>query len=75
MGATTAAHLAGRLESLERTACWENAATTLTQLEQELRRVAAVFVDPGWWEEALRHHPTSSAIAVRQTSPSSKDPV
>jgi hypothetical protein len=32
-------------------------APALTQLEQELARVAAVFDEPGWWEEALRREP------------------
>jgi HPt (histidine-containing phosphotransfer) domain-containing protein len=57
IGATTAASLAATLETLSGTADLEAVVTALTQLEQELARVAAVFGEPGWWAEALRPEP------------------
>jgi two-component system, sensor histidine kinase and response regulator len=65
IGATPAAGLAATLEILGGTAGLEEIAPALTQLEQELARVAAVFDEPGWWEEALRREPAWPMQAAR----------
>src|SRR5918911_1332855 len=48
VGATRACTLAAELEALGRAPHLENSAIVLSQLEQELDRVAAFLAEPGW---------------------------
>jgi HPt (histidine-containing phosphotransfer) domain-containing protein len=62
IGATPAMTLTSELATMGRAACLEEASGVLAQLEQELTRVAAVFADPGWWDQQV------SALRLRMAT-------
>jgi HPt (histidine-containing phosphotransfer) domain-containing protein len=69
IGASPAMALTAELATLGRAARLKEASEVLAQLEQELRRIAAVFANPHWWEQQ------ASALRLRTAAPDTPLPV